>query len=944
MEGQTSCLILALLCFLHLTSSSIETSSVPKENPAKEMIRVGLVFSMSSSRGKMVESCISMAHSDFYGAHPDYRTRLSLLVRDPKDDVVDAASAVVDLMENEEVHAILGPEWSSQAKFVIDLGAKARVPIISFSATSPSLSPMRSHYFVRTAYDDSSQVGALAAVVQAYGWREITLVYEDTDYGNGLVPYLVDAFQEVDAQISYRSVIPPSAEDVDIVKELNKLLTMQTRVFLVHMTAVIGSRFFVLASNAGLMNEEFAWIVTDGLSSSLDPVSSNALKSMQGVLGVKPHLPPSESRRDFKERWTKVCAKINPHNEIADLSLFGLWAYDTVTALALAGEMAWEPAKSSSLKPNTSRNKLNFSSIGISEMGPKLLHNIQSINFQGLGGEFNLPDGELHPSAFEIFNIVENKEKIIGYWTLAQGLSRKLNSSTKVYYTASANDLKAPIWPGHTRKSPKGWVMPILGKKLKIGVPKKDGFSEFFKIEWDPHTSVPSYSGFVHDMFLTVLQALPFAVPYRYVPFVNESRQSAGTYDDMLYKIKLQKFEAVVGDTTIVANRSTYVDFTLPYSESGVAMVVAIKDDERRNMWVFLKPLSWNLWLTTGLAFISTGLVVWLLEHRTNEEFRGRRSEQIGFLLWFSFSTLVFAHRERIANNLTRLVLIVWVFVVLILTQSYTANLASFLTVQRLRPKFVDVQDLIRDGLFVGYQKDSFVKGLLVRQLKFNESRLIPYGSPEEYHEALSKGSDNGGVAAIFDELPFVKIFLARYCNKYQMVGPTYKTDGFGFAFPLGSPLVSHFSRAILNVTQDKEKMDAIERKYFSSQSSCQDQDAAILSDNLSLSVDSFGGLFIITGVVSASSVFVYVASFFYSHWPRPSAIRRGDSSLRSKLSETANSFFREHGLIGFSERNRSQVVPTSRCRSWEGSPNSEVEVMARRPNEGQRPVLIIHV
>ncbi|KAF7849698.1 hypothetical protein BT93_L0374 [Corymbia citriodora subsp. variegata] len=92
MEGQRCCLILAMLCFLHL-ASSIETSGAPEENAAKEMIRVGLVFSMSTSMGKAVESCISMAHSDFYGAHPDYHTRLSLLVRDPKDDIVDAASA-----------------------------------------------------------------------------------------------------------------------------------------------------------------------------------------------------------------------------------------------------------------------------------------------------------------------------------------------------------------------------------------------------------------------------------------------------------------------------------------------------------------------------------------------------------------------------------------------------------------------------------------------------------------------------------------------------------------------------------------------------------------------------------------------------------------------------------------------------------------------------------
>ncbi|KAI6680613.1 hypothetical protein NL676_034494 [Syzygium grande] len=92
MEGRASCLILALLWVLHL-ASTIETSSVPKENPGKEIIRVGLVFSMNSTIGKMVESCISMAHSDFYGAHPDYSTRLSLLIRDPKDDVVGAALA-----------------------------------------------------------------------------------------------------------------------------------------------------------------------------------------------------------------------------------------------------------------------------------------------------------------------------------------------------------------------------------------------------------------------------------------------------------------------------------------------------------------------------------------------------------------------------------------------------------------------------------------------------------------------------------------------------------------------------------------------------------------------------------------------------------------------------------------------------------------------------------
>ena len=136
---------------------------------------------------------------------------------------------------------------------------------------------------------------------------------------------------------------------------------------------------------------------------------------------------------------------------------------------------------------------------------------------------------------------------------------------------------------------------------------------------------------------------------------------------------------------------------------------------------------------------------------------------------------------ERVVNNWSRFVLIIWIFVVLILTQSYTASLTSMLTVERLQPTFVDVNGIKKNGYFVGYQKASFVKGLLIKQLGFDESKLKPYETPEEYHEALLNGTHNGGVAAIFDEIPYIKFFLAKYCSRYTMVGPTYKTDGFGF-------------------------------------------------------------------------------------------------------------------------------------------------------------------
>ena len=105
----------------------------------------------------------------------------------------------------------------------------------------------------------------------------------------------------------------------------------------------------------------------------------------------------------------------------------------------------------------------------------------------------------------------------------------------------------------------------------------------------------------------------------------------------------MQKFDAVVADSSITANRSTFVDFTLPYTEAGVSMVVKIKDvEETSNIWIFLKPLSWDLWLSIGFAFIYAGLVVWFLERYSNVDCRGPPHRHLGTMFWFSLSTLVF--------------------------------------------------------------------------------------------------------------------------------------------------------------------------------------------------------------------------------------------------------------------------------------------------------------
>ncbi|XP_058226995.1 glutamate receptor 2.8-like [Rhododendron vialii] len=211
-------------------------------------------------------------------------------------------------------------------------------------------------------------------------------------------------------------------------------------------------------------------------------------------------------------------------------------------------------------------------------------------------------------------------------------------------------------------------------------------------------------------------------------------------------------------------------------------MIIPFEDDDRKNAWIFMKPLKMDLWLTTGFFFVFTRFVVWVAEHRVNEEFHGPPGKQVGMIFWFSFSTLVFAHKEKLISNLSRFVVIVWVFVVLVHTSSYTASLTSMLTVQKLKPSVTDIRDLIQSKEYVGYQQGSFVEGLL-KNKAFDTSKLKNYSTLEQYDEALSKGSKNGGVAAIFEELSYIKLFLSnpKYCAKYTMVGPIYNTAGLGF-------------------------------------------------------------------------------------------------------------------------------------------------------------------
>ncbi|MBA0630865.1 hypothetical protein Godav_002918 [Gossypium davidsonii] len=263
---------------------------------------------------------------------------------------------------------------------------------------------------------------------------------------------------------------------------------------------------------------------------------------------------------NFKKKW-----KSEIYSSSTKLNIFGYLAYDTIWALGKAVEMV--PYERSNVNgENHHRNTSQFPVIKVSKIGKMILNGLLKTKFKGLSGDFSLVRGQLRSSAFEIINVINNKKKFIGCWTLENGLIRKLGKAKKG---------KPPIWPGNTKDIPRGWTTPVGGNKLRIRIPDKTCFEAYLKVEQDPYTKESTVTGFSYDAFEEALALLPFAVPHKLIPF--PVGPNAEAYNKLLYHVKNQKFNVAVGDITILANRSQYVDFTLPYLQSDVSMVVKIK-------------------------------------------------------------------------------------------------------------------------------------------------------------------------------------------------------------------------------------------------------------------------------------------------------------------------------------------------------------------------------
>ncbi|KAL6204782.1 hypothetical protein ACLB2K_022049 [Fragaria x ananassa] len=808
-------LLSSLLLYLFI----ILSNGVAAQNGIS-VTNVGAIIDLNSRIGREQKAAMEIAAESFNNKSNTHE--LLIHFRDSEGNPFLAGSAAEELLKEEKVQVIVGMEYWPEAVLVADhvRNQSQVVPVISFGAPliTPPLIPRRWPFLIRMTSDGSAQMKCIADIVAAYNWRRVVVIYEDDGYGGyvGLLGLLSEALQDANAKIEHHLVLPRlssvSEPNFDELEELMKLPTFQSRVFIVlQSSSPTVNNLFRVAKKMGLVGRDSAWIFTECITSLLAPQGNN---DMEGALGIRTYYSESSSYDEFRKEFQVKYAEGNNSKP----GIYTLRAYDTINVISKAIE----------------RMPSNTSSTNLQGMITTLLS-----NYKGLSGNMHLKEGEaqLDSPRLRILNVVDGKMNTeLNFWT-PNGFSEGLGTSI----TDVVGKVK---WPGNLRRTPKGWAMPSVEKPMIIGVPGETSFSKFVKVEYNKDNPDEStYDGFCIQIFYKVLSRLNYPLPY-------EFQADNGTYDELVEKVHNKTYDAVVGDITVLADRMDKVEFTQPYMGSGLSMIVPEVTDEEAT-WMFMKPFTWQMWVVTGSIFIYTMLIVWFLECPSNPDFGGPLKNQIGTAVWFTFSSLFFAHREKVYSNLTRVVFVVWLFVVLVLTSSYTANLSSMLTIQRLQPNVTDIQMLLNTNAPVGLDGDSFVYNYMENVLKFKRDNLIKVLSEYSYTDNFQ----NKTISAAFLELPYADVFMNKYCEGYTSTTPTFRFGGLTFIFQKGSPIARDFTKAILELLENGE-IKKLQNEWLTPEEECSKNSTS--NQPKSLSLNSFSGLYVISG---ATSTFCFLLS-----------------------------------------------------------------------------------
>ncbi|NXP03001.1 GRIK3 protein, partial [Thinocorus orbignyianus] len=185
------------------------------------------------------------------------------------------------------------------------------------------------------------------------------------------------------------------------------------------------------------------------------------------------------------------------------------------------------------------------------------------------------------------------------------------------------------------------------------------------------------FEGYCIDLLKELAIILGFTYEIRLVEDGKYGAQDEkGQWNGMIKELIDHKADLAVAPLTITHVREKAIDFSKPFMTLGVSILYRKPNGTNPSVFSFLNPLSPDIWMYILLAYLGVSCVLFVIASRYKPG---------PFSLFLSPSPSPTPGSELMPKALsTRIIGGIWWFFTLIIISSYTANLAAFLTVERM--------------------------------------------------------------------------------------------------------------------------------------------------------------------------------------------------------------------------------------------------------------------
>ncbi|XP_061573149.1 glutamate receptor ionotropic, kainate 5 isoform X4 [Cololabis saira] len=498
---------------------------------------------------------------------------------------------------------------------------------------------------------------------------------------------------------------------------------------------------------------------------------------------------------------------------------------------------------------------LSCTSPQIWQHGTSLMNYLRMVEYDGLTGrvEFN-SKGQRTNYTLRILEKHRGGHKEIGIWYSNNTLA--MNSTSLDINVSETLANKTLI------------VTTILENPYLM---RKDNYQDF--------QGNDQYEGFCVDMLRELADILKFSFKIKLVDDgLYGAPEPNGSWTGMVGELINRKADLAVAGFTITSEREKVIDFSKPFMTLGISILYRVQLGRKPGYFSFLDPFSPAVWLFMLLAYLAVSCVLflaarlspyeWYNPHPCLRERRDMLENQytLGNSLWFPVGGFMQQGSEIMPRALsTRCVSGVWWAFTLIIISSYTANLAAFLTVQRMEVPIESPDDLadqtnIEYGTIHGGSTMTF----------FMNSRYQTYQRMWNYMyskqpSVFVKSTEEGIARVVNSKYAFLmESTMNEYhrglnCNLTQ-IGGLLDTKGYGIGMPLGSPFRDEITLAILQL-QENNRLEILKRRWWEGGQCPKEEDHRAKG----LGMENIGGIFVVLICGLIIAVFVAIMEFVWS-------------------------------------------------------------------------------